>query len=111
MWSASLRSAVLQSMFVPTSHVRGEVSMLDPRVRPALLEYQAGRRGLEEIAQILARVRREIGCLDLYPSAAATAAEQALLRRFAELVAADASRSARRGAGEGPSSLDGAGDA
>jgi hypothetical protein len=72
--------------------------MLDPRVRTALLEFQAGRRSLEDAAQRLAQVRHESGCLELYASASAGPAERALLARFAELVAgsgdADASRSA-----------------
>ena len=60
--------------------------MLDPRVRTALLEYNAGRCDLESAAQLLARVRRETGCLELHPSPAAGPAERALLARFAELV-------------------------
>ena len=61
--------------------------MLDPRVRAALEAYQRGRSGLEATAQLLARVRRETGCLELHASPTASVAERALLARFAELVA------------------------
>lgn len=63
--------------------------MLDSRVRTALVEFQQGRRTLEATAQVLARVRRETGGLELHASASAGEAEKALLARFAELVAAD----------------------
>ena len=69
--------------------------MLDKRVRTALIEYQEGRRTLEQTAQLLAQVRRETGCLELHPAPSAGARERALLARFAELVAAE---------GDGPSS-------
>jgi quinol monooxygenase YgiN len=72
--------------------------MLDPRVRTALHEFQQGRRSLEEAAQLLAQVRRERGCLELYPSASSGAAERALLARFAELVAEDGGAGSARGA-------------
>ena len=63
--------------------------MLDSRVRTALIEFQQGRRSLESAAQLLVQVRRETGCLDLYPSTAVAPAERALLARFAELVASN----------------------
>ena len=72
---------------VAISQQRG--SMLDSRVRTALIEFQQGRRSLESAAQLLVQVRRETGCLELYPSASAGPAERTLLARFAELVALD----------------------
>lgn len=60
--------------------------MLDPRVRRALTEYHQGKRSLEETAQLLVTVRRESGCLELYPSPSAGAADRALLARYAELL-------------------------
>ena len=60
--------------------------MLDPRVRRALTEYHQGKRSLEDTAQLLAAVRRETGCLELYPSPSAGAADRALLTRYAELL-------------------------
>ena len=72
--------------------------MLDARVRTALREYQQGRRDLESAAQLLAQVRRETGCLELYPSASSGPTERALLARFAELVAEYGGGDASRGA-------------
>ena len=63
--------------------------MLDPRVRSTILAFSRGQRDLESAAQVLAQVRRELGCLELHPSSAAGPAERALLVRFAELVADD----------------------
>ena len=70
--------------------------MLDRRVRTAILEFQQGRRSLEDAAQLLAQVRRETGCLELYASASTGAAERALLARFAELAAEDGDADAGR---------------
>jgi hypothetical protein len=64
-----------------------EASMLDPRVRDALVAYQQDRVGLEATAQLLAQVQRETGCLELHASPGASPAERALLARFAALVA------------------------
>jgi hypothetical protein len=61
--------------------------MLDPRVRQAITEYQAGHCTLEVAAQRLLRVRRESGCLDLRASPAATTEQRALITRYSELVA------------------------
>ena len=72
--------------------------MPDPRVRSALVEYQQGRRDLESAARLLAQVRRETGCLELYASASSGPGERALLARFAELVAQEGGADATTGA-------------
>ena len=74
--------------------------MLDPRVRSAILEYRNGQRDVESAAQLLAQVRRELGCLELHPSPGAGPDERALLVRFAELVAEDEGRDAVGDSGE-----------
>jgi hypothetical protein len=58
---------------------------LDPRVRTTLIDFRAGRCDVETAAQRLLAVRRETGCLTLQASAAATADEQRLVARLAEL--------------------------
>lgn len=63
--------------------------MLDPRVRKALLAYQAGTCELEEAAQMLLQVRRETGCLELQAPAGTPPRQQQLVARFAELVQAE----------------------
>jgi hypothetical protein len=53
------------------------------------MEYQRGKCGLEETAQLLAKVRRETGCLELHAAPSASAEERALTARLAELVQLD----------------------
>jgi hypothetical protein len=60
--------------------------VLDPRVRKALLDYQAGRCGLEDAAQMLLQVRPETGCLELQAQAGTPPEQQRLAARCAELV-------------------------
>ncbi len=60
--------------------------MLDPRVRSALVDFEAGRSDLEATAQRLLTVRRETGCLSLQVSATSSQAQRALVERYQLLV-------------------------
>jgi hypothetical protein len=63
--------------------------VLDPRVRKALLDYQAGTCELEDAAQMLLQVRRETGCLELQAPPGTAPRQQQLVARFNELVKAE----------------------
>jgi hypothetical protein len=63
--------------------------MLDPRVRRALLDYEAGVRGLEETVQLLLDVRRERGCLEIHAPAGAADPQRRLVERYSERVRAE----------------------
>lgn len=63
--------------------------MLDPRARKAILDYQAGKCGLENATQALLRVRRETGCLELHAPPGTAPQQQRLVARYAELVRAE----------------------
>ena len=62
---------------------------LDPRVRKAILSYENGECGLEDAAQMLFRVRRETGCLELQAPPGTSHQQQRLVARYAELVKAE----------------------